>query len=126
MKIDFTKFLSNPQVLEIDIKNFKPNLEKIREAGVDLIQTKYFLKKDSYAIMLSKDSKHMIFCNVNERLLLQAEESLYSETLTQVKETTQGMFNITCSGATLSKNKDIFAVGDFTGNVKLFSDQGKT
>jgi len=37
MKIDFTKFLSNPQVLEIDIKNFKPNLEKIREAGVDLI-----------------------------------------------------------------------------------------
>lgn len=36
------------------------------------------------------------------------------------------MFNITCSGASLSKNKDIFAVGDFSGNVKLFSDHSKT
>ena len=30
------------------------------------------------------------------------------------------MFNITCSGATLSKNKDFFAVGDFTGHIKVF------
>jgi len=30
------------------------------------------------------------------------------------------MFNITCSGATLSKNKDFFAVGDFTGHLKVF------
>jgi hypothetical protein len=45
-------------------------MEKIRETGIDLVQTKYFLKKDSYAIMLSKDSKSMVFCNVNERVLL--------------------------------------------------------
>ncbi len=94
--------------------------------GIDLVQTKYFLKKDSYAIMLSKDMKSMVFCNVNERVLLQAEESLFSDSLTQVKEVTHGMFNITCSGASLSKDKDIFAVGDFTGNVKLFTDQSKT
>jgi hypothetical protein len=31
------------------------------------------------------------------------------------------MFNITCSGAALSKDKDLVAVGDFTGNVKVFS-----
>ena len=30
------------------------------------------------------------------------------------------MFNITCSGATLSKKKDYFAVGDFTGHIKVF------
>jgi len=70
MKIDYSKFLATPKTLEIDIKNFQPHMEKIREAGVDLVQTKYFLKKDSYAIMLSKDSKSMVFCNVNERVLL--------------------------------------------------------
>jgi WD40 repeat protein len=36
------------------------------------------------------------------------------------------MFNITCSGASLSKNKDLFAVGDFTGSVKIFSDHSHT
>ena len=68
----------------------------------------------------------MVFCNVNERVLLQAEESLYSDTLTLVKEHSLGMFNITCSGASLSKNKDLYAVGDFTGSVKIFSDHSHT
>lgn len=30
------------------------------------------------------------------------------------------MFNITCSGSSISKNKDLIAVGDFTGNIKVF------
>ena len=36
------------------------------------------------------------------------------------------MFNITCSGASLSKNKDLYAVGDFTGSVKIFTDHTQT
>jgi hypothetical protein len=30
------------------------------------------------------------------------------------------MFNITCSGATLSMDKKFIAIGDFTGNIKVF------
>ena len=37
------------------------------------------------------------------------------------------MFNITCSGASMSKNKDLYAVGDFIGHIKLFKlDKGST
>jgi len=30
------------------------------------------------------------------------------------------MFSITCSGSSLSKNKDLIAVGDFTGRVSIY------
>jgi len=36
------------------------------------------------------------------------------------------MFSITCSGASLSKNKDIYAVGDFVGNIKIFHSHGSS
>jgi hypothetical protein len=72
--------------------------------------------------MLSKDTKAMVFCNVNEKVVLSTPETtLLSDKLTSVNEHSHGMFNITCSGASLSKDKDLYAVGDFTGHIKLFS-----
>ncbi len=48
--------------------------------GVEMIQTKYFLKKDAYAIMVSRDTKRMLFCNTNERIVISSEESsLFSD-----------------------------------------------
>ena len=36
------------------------------------------------------------------------------------------MFSITCSGASLSKNKDLYAVGDFVGHIKVFKSESPT
>ena len=69
MRINFAKFCSDAgKECEIDIKNLtSEKIEEIKGQGVDLIQTKYFLKKDAYAIMVSRDTKRMLFCNTNER-----------------------------------------------------------
>lgn len=69
----------------------------------------------------------MVFCNVNERVVIKSKEagqSLFSEEIKDIETISQGMFSITCSGASLSKNKDLFAVGDFTGHLKVFKTVG--
>lgn len=66
-------------------------------------------------------------CNVNERVILkavsgtsQSSEGQNVLTSEKIEEHTENMFGITCSGATLSKDRDLMAIGDFTGNVKVF------
>lgn len=63
-------------------------------------------------------------CNVNERILITTKnqgEQLLSKEVSNVHEHSNGMFSITCSGASLSKNGDLVAIGDFSGNIKIFN-----
>jgi hypothetical protein len=67
IRIDFTK-ISPVREHSIDVKNItSEKIEEAKNLGIEIVQTKYFLKKDAYAIMISKDIKKMMYCNVNER-----------------------------------------------------------
>ena len=69
IRLDFAKLLQADCVL--DLKNLSAEvLDQARAQGVEVIQTKYFLKKDAYAIMFSRDIKRMLLCNVNERIVV--------------------------------------------------------
>ena len=105
---------------------------------MDGYQTKYFLRKDCYSLIVTRNDSHVLMCLVNERFILkalpntaassQSEQMAKPSILTseKVEEHSESMFNLTCSGASLSKDKDLMAVGDFTGKVKIFlKDSGK-
>lgn len=126
LKLDLAALVASPQSINIDVKNYQAARDAHKE--IEIIQTQYFLKKDAYSMIVNKSLTTLLSCNVNEVLHLQSEVPLFANTTTQaqVKESTIGQFNITCSGASLSKNRDVLAVGDFTGNVKLFSATEKT
>jgi hypothetical protein len=80
IRIDFSKLLIESKEHVIDMKGINAELlEGIKAHGVDIIQTKYFLKKDAYAIMMSRDMKRMLLCNVNERCVISADHSLFSD-----------------------------------------------
>lgn len=81
------------------------------------------MKKDCYAMLLSRSLRHFVFCNVSERVVMSvksADLTLLSPEHPEVEETSVGMFNLTCTGASLSKNQDLLAVSDFTGTIRLF------
>ena len=71
-------------------------------------------------MIINKQLNKMIICNVNERIVLSTQDTLLTQEQIRVEENTVGMFNITCSGATLSMDKKFIAIGDFTGNIKVF------
>jgi WD40 repeat protein len=88
-----------------------------------MIRTQYFLKKDFYSFIIAKRHHKIIMCNVNERILISnpTGESLISKDVNRVDEHSEGMFSITCCGASVSLKKDMVAVGDFSGNIKIYN-----
>lgn len=123
VKIDMLKAVLSKSEIIIDMKNLA-GFDNGEDNGVEILHTKYFLKKDCYAMIFNQAYTKCIVCNVNERVIIQSKnhsgESLLSPTLSEIEEASIGMFDITCSGASISKNKDLVAVGDFTGNVKVY------
>ena len=105
----------------IDIKNVMEVMYK--DMGVDIIQTKYFLKKDCYSFIINRQLTTIMMCMVNQRIILSSKDTIVTDQNINIEEISHGMFNITCSGAALSKDKDLVAIGDFTGHIKVFSTQ---
>lgn len=68
-------------------------------------KTNYHLKKEFYAFVLSQNLDKLLMCNVNERILISSinGESLFSSYV-KVEEQNESLFNITCSGASLSQD----------------------
>ena len=107
----------------IDVKNYSEANHRCLEAGVEIIQTKFSLKKDGYAMIINRKFNKMLICNGSERVVLSTQDGLpiFHESLTKVDEQSHCIFSITCSGSSISKNKDLIAVGDFLGNIRIYS-----
>ena len=59
-----------------------------------------------------------VYCLVSERAVTRASQSLLSPGLSEVNESSVGLFNITCTGASMSG--DLIAIADFTGTLRIF------
>ena len=66
----------------------------------------------------------MILFNVNERVTLSTKcnNPLFSEEIASVDEHSLGMFDISCTGSSVSKDQDMIAIGDYSGNLKIFTN----
>jgi hypothetical protein len=118
VRFDLAALTSRKSQVCIDMKQL--DKASLRAAGIEVAHTKYHLKKEAYAIMISRDRRHMVYCNVNERVVVSSEADLFSEENQEVHTESKGMFSITCSGASLSKDRELFAVGDFIGHLKVY------
>lgn len=79
LKLDLAKLIENPQEISIDVKNYQLARETYKD--IEIIQTLYYLRKDCYSMLMSRDFTKFVFCNVNERIHLNSEHSLVSSTL---------------------------------------------
>ena len=90
MKVDLTLIgTSGERELEVDVKDYPKSRESLIGHGIEIIQTKYFFKKDFYGAIYNKSLNRMIMCSVNERIILRAKnsgETLICEKIKDVEE----------------------------------------
>jgi hypothetical protein len=103
MRIDPSQFLNENLDISLDLKS----LSSYSQSGIDIIKTKYYLKKDFYVFALSKSMNKLIMCNVNERSITSSNNgaSLFCPDIERTEEdNSETKFSITCCGASVSMN----------------------
>jgi hypothetical protein len=68
------KFIEKPVSINIDVKNYAKSQEEVKQLGLTIIQTQYYLKKDAYALLASTDFSTLFLCNVSETVILKAKQ----------------------------------------------------
>ncbi|CDW77113.1 wd40 repeat-containing protein [Stylonychia lemnae] len=129
LRIDLQNCLRSRDIasshIELDVKVPQSIKQQLANGniGLEIFQTSFYIKKDCYSMIINKSFTKLMLCLVNEigyYTLNQSQKTLFTEEPFKLEEQVHGMFSITCCGSSLSKNKDLIAVGDYLGKIHIY------
>lgn len=86
VRIDPDRVLSEaPKSIEYDLKSLEQD-ERLKEQGLEIFRTKYYLRKDCYSMIISQRFNRIVLCNTNELTMIKSEASLVTNEEIEVEE----------------------------------------